>query len=146
MAEQGDFNLERFISAQGPVFSEVLAELRAGRKRTHWIWFVFPQISGLGFSPTSRYYAICSVEEARAYLVHPILGQRLRKCVAILLAGETSSALAIFGQPDTMKFQSCLTLFAGVSKAGSVFDQALDRFFKGERCEQTMVFLSQAEL
>ena len=134
MSEPDDFNLERFVTAQAPVFSEVLAELRSGRKRTHWIWFIFPQISGLGFSPTSRFYAINSVEEARAYLAHPVLGPRLRKCTAILLTGQTSSALAIFGQPDTMKYQSSLTLFAGISEPGSVFDQALDRFFKGERC------------
>ena len=146
MSEQDTFNLERFITAQDPVFEEVLAELRSGRKRTHWIWFVFPQIGGLGFSPISQYYAIRSIEEARVYLAHPILGQRLRQCAAILLAGEISSALAIFGQPDTMKFQSSLTLFAGISQAGSVFDQALDRFFQGERCQPTMAFLTRAGL
>lgn len=146
MSEQGNFNLERFITAQDPIFEEVLAELRSGRKRTHWIWFVFPQISGLGFSPTSQYYAIRSIEEARAYLVHPILGPRLRQCAAILLAGEISSALAIFGQPDTMKFQSSLTPFAGISQAGSVFDRAFDRFFQGERCQKTQAFLTRAGL
>jgi uncharacterized protein (DUF1810 family) len=146
MSEPDDFNLERFVTAQAPVFSEVLVELRSGRKRTHWIWFIFPQISGLGFSPTSLFYAINSVEEARAYLAHPVLGPRLRKCTAMLLAGEASSALAIFGQPDTMKFQSSLTLFAGLSEAGSVFDQALDRFFKGERCQKTQAFLTRAGL
>ena len=107
---------------------------------------MFPQIGGLGFSPTSQYYAIRSIEEARAYLAHPILGQRLRQCAAILLAGEISSALAIFGQPDTMKFQSSLTLFAGISQAGSIFDQALDHFFQGERCQPTLAFLAQAGL
>lgn len=137
------FNLQRFIVAQDPVIADVLAELRSGRKRTHWIWFVFPQISGLGFSPTSRFYAINSIEEARAYLDHPVLGQRLRQCVAALLAGDRSSAFSIFGQPDTMKFQSSLTLFAGISENGSIYEQALDKFFKGERCQVTQAFLHQ---
>ena len=140
MAELDRFNLQRFLKAQNPVFAEVVAELRSGRKRTHWMWFIFPQIAGLGFSPTSQFFAIGSVEEARAYLDHPVLGRRLRQCVAILLAGENSSALAIFGQPDTMKFQSSLTLFAGISEPGSVFDQALEKFFKGERCQVTQAF------
>ncbi|MBG0770245.1 MAG: DUF1810 domain-containing protein [Anaerolineaceae bacterium] len=144
MAELDRFNLQRFITAQEPVFAEVVAELRAGRKRTHWMWFVFPQVAGLGFSPTSQFYAVGSVEEARAFLDHPVLGRRLRQCVAILLAGEDSSALAIFGQPDTMKLQSSLTLFAGISVAGSVFDQALDKFFKGERCQVTQAFLAHS--
>ena len=144
MAELERFNLQRFVTAQDEVYAEVLAELRSGRKRTHWMWFVFPQVTGLGFSPTSRFYAIGSVAEARAYLAHPVLGQRLRQCVAVLLAGEGSSALAIFGQPDTMKFQSSLTLFAGVTEPGSAFDQALDKFYQGERCPTTQAFLDRA--
>ncbi|MBG0771913.1 MAG: DUF1810 domain-containing protein [Anaerolineaceae bacterium] len=144
MTESDPFNLQRFITAQDPVFTEVVAELRSGRKRTHWMWFVFPQIAGLGFSPTSQFYAISAVAEARAYLAHPVLGHRLRQCVAILLSGEGSSAFAIFGQPDTMKFQSSLTLFAGITEVGSVFDQALEKYFKGERCLATQSFLDHS--
>jgi uncharacterized protein (DUF1810 family) len=144
MSEADSFNLERFVTAQSPVFTEVLAELRSGRKRTHWIWFVFPQLTGLGYSPTSRFYAINSVAEAQAYLNHPVLGPRLRKCVAILLVGDCPSALSIFGQPDTMKFQSSLTLFAGISEPGSIYEQALDKFYEGERCQVTQEFLDQS--
>ncbi|QRN82097.1 DUF1810 domain-containing protein [Chloroflexota bacterium] len=144
MSQLDSFDLQRFVTAQEPVYTEVLAELRSGRKRTHWMWFVFPQVTGLGFSPTSRLYAIKSVEEAQAYLKHPLLGSRLRKCVAVLLAGDSSSAFSIFGQPDTMKFQSSLTLFAGISESGSVFEQALNRFFSDERCQKTVAFLQAA--
>lgn len=144
MSELDSFDLQRFVTAQDPVFTEVLAELRSGRKRTHWMWFVFPQVTGLGFSPTSHLYAIKSVEEAQAYLEHPILGLRLRKCVAVLLAGDCSSAFSIFGQPDTMKFQSSLTLFAGISEPGSIYEQALDKFYAGERCQVTQAFLDQS--
>ena len=143
MSESDRYHLQRFITAQDSVYAEVLAELRSGHKRTHWMWFVFPQAAGLGFSATSRFYAIGSPDEARAYLDHPVLGRRLRECVAVLLAGEGSSALAIFGHPDTMKFQSSLTLFAGVSEPGSVFEQALDKFFDGEQCQTTRIFLGQ---
>jgi uncharacterized protein (DUF1810 family) len=141
MANQDEFNLSRFITAQESVYSQVVAELQAGRKRSHWMWFIFPQVTGLGRSGTSRFYAIQSAGEARAYLAHPVLGQRLVDCVTILLAGEESSALRIFGQPDTMKFQSSLTLFAGVAEPGSVFEQALDKFFAGQRCQKTQAFL-----
>lgn len=144
MAELDRFNLQRFLKAQDPVLAEVVAELRSGRKRTHWMWFIFPQVAGLGFSPTSQFYAIGSVEEARAYLDHPVLGRRLRQCVAFLLAGESSSAFTVFGQPDTMKFQSSLTLFAGISEPESVFDQALEKFYKGERCQVTQAFLTHS--
>jgi uncharacterized protein (DUF1810 family) len=142
MAHQDEFNLARFLTAQESVYPQVVAELRAGRKRSHWMWFILPQVTGLGCSGTSRFYAIQSVGEARAYLAHPVLGQRLVECVTILLAGEESSALRIFGQPDTMKFQSSLTLFAGVSEPGSVFEQALDKFFAGQRCQKTQTFLA----
>lgn len=141
MSELDRYNLQRFVIAQEPVYAEVLAELRAGRKRTHWMWYIFPQAAGLGFSATSRFYAIGSPDEARKYLAHPILGPRLRDCVAILLAGESSSAVGIFGQPDTMKFQSSMTLFAGVSEPGSLFEQALVKFFEGKQCQKTRIFL-----
>ncbi|MDY6872776.1 MAG: DUF1810 domain-containing protein, partial [Chloroflexota bacterium] len=103
------FNLQRFIDAQDQEYSQVLTELRQGRKRSHWMWFVFPQVAGLGRTAISKRYAIRSGAEARAYLAHPILGQRLRECVAILLDGDESSAEVIFGQPDTMKFRSSMT-------------------------------------
>lgn len=145
MPTQDEYNLGRFLTAQEPVYVQVVAELCAGRKRTHWMWFVFPQIVGLGSSAASRFYAIRSVAEARAYLAHPVLGRRLEECVAILLAGEEAGALQIFGQPDTMKFQSCLTLFTGITEPGSVFEQALERFFEGRTCPKTEAFLTEAK-
>src|SRR5713226_5518969 len=105
-------NLERFVTAQAPVFETVLAELRAGRKRTHWMWFVFPQLSGLGRSSTARFYGIGSIDEARAYLAHPVLGPRLDLCARIVLASESPCLHAIFGSPDDLKFRSCMTLFS----------------------------------
>lgn len=135
------FNLERFVDAQEDVYPEVVRELRNGRKQTHWMWFIFPQVIGLGSSSTSRYFAITSVEEARRYLDHPVLGKRLIECTSILLNGEEKSAERIFGQPDTMKFRSSLTLFAGISKPGSIFDQALERFFDHQPDPKTEAFL-----
>jgi uncharacterized protein (DUF1810 family) len=143
MSVRDEYHLERFVTAQAPVYPQVLAELWAGRKRTHWIWFIFPQIVGLGSSSTSRTYAIQSVAEARAYLAHPVLGPRLEECVQILLKGDAPSALSIFGQPDTLKFRSSLTLFAGVSEPGSIFERALDRFFDGQSCQRTQAFLAE---
>ena len=105
-------NLERFVTAQAPVFETVLAELRAGRKRTRWTWFVFPQLSGLGRSSTARFYGIGSIDEAHAYLAHPLLGPRLDLCARIVLASESPSLHAIFGSPDDMKFRSGMTLFS----------------------------------
>jgi uncharacterized protein (DUF1810 family) len=137
------FNLQRFVEAQGQVYGQVKAELRRGRKQSHWMWFIFPQVAGLGRSPTSRFYAIQSRAEARAYLGHPVLGARLRECAAILLNGDEHSAEAIFGQPDTMKFQSSLTLFAALSDEGSIFAQALERFFKGQWDQATLAFLER---
>jgi len=145
MSGKDEYQLERFVRAQEPIYPQVLAELRAGRKRTHWIWFIFPQIAGLGSSPTSRHFAIQSAAEARACLAHPILGPRLEECVAALLVGQAVSALSVFGQPDTQKFQSSLTLFAGVSAPGSIFEQALDRFFDGQTCQATQLFLAEAK-
>jgi len=112
MTSADRFNLEHFVTAQAPVFETVLAELRAGRKRTHWMWFVFPQLSGLGRSSTARFYGIGSIDEARAYLAHPVLGPRLDLCARIVLASESPSLHAIFGSPDDMKFRSCMTLFS----------------------------------
>ncbi len=107
------FDLQRFVDAQGPVYETVLDELRGGRKVTHWIWFVFPQAAGLGRSPTSRYYAIASLDEARAYLAHPILGPRLKACVALVRAAQNRGSRLedIFGELDAMKFRSSIQLF-----------------------------------
>ena len=124
-------DLARFVEAQAGIYAEALAELSAGRKRSHWMWFVFPQVTGLGASSISKRYAIGSEAEATAYLDHPLLGPRLLRCVEAMLAVEDGSAHDILGSPDDMKFRSSLTLFAAVSPAGSAFHRALDRFFDG---------------
>jgi uncharacterized protein (DUF1810 family) len=131
-------DLQRFVLAQDPVHAAVLAELRAGRKRTHWMWFVFPQCAGLGTSEASRHYAIRSLAEARAYLGHPLLGPRLVECCDVLLAMEGKDATAILGTPDDLKLRSCATLFARVSPPDSVYGRILDRFFEGVPDERTM--------
>jgi uncharacterized protein (DUF1810 family) len=136
------FDLNRFLVAQERVYGSVLAELRGGRKRTHWMWFIFPQIDGLGFTPTSKHYAIKSIEEARAYLDHPVLGQRLMECAAEVLSVEGRSASAIFGYPDDMKLNSSMTLFASVAKdPNSLFVCVLDKYFEGERDSRTLRIL-----
>src|SRR6266478_814492 len=137
------FNLERFVTAQAPVFETVLVELRAGRKRTHWMWFIFPRLAGLGRSSTARFYGIGSIDEARAYLAHPVLGPRLDLCTRIVLASESPSLHAIFGSPDDLKFRSCMTLFSLAAEgADNPFRQALDRWCGGQRDPQTLVLLS----
>jgi len=126
------YNLRRFVEAQEPVYAHVLAELRAGSKRSHWMWFIFPQIAGLGHSETARHFAISSREEAAAYLEHPILGPRLRKCCLLATLVEGRSARQIFGTPDDLKFRSSLTLFAEVASDNAIFKTALQKFFSGE--------------
>jgi len=135
------FNLARFVEAQEGHYDQALAEIRGGRKRTHWMWFVFPQIDGLGFSSTSRRYAITSLDEATAYLDHPILGPRLVECADALIHLEGRSAAEIFGSPDDLKLRSCATLFACVAPAGSVFDRILAKFFGGGRDRRTLDLL-----
>jgi uncharacterized protein (DUF1810 family) len=125
------FELQRFVAAQASVYAQVCAELRAGRKATHWMWFVFPQIGGLGTSAMSRLYAIGSRDEARAYLAHPLLGARLRECTALTLGVEGRTAHEIFGNPDDLKFQSSMTLFAAVAEGEMIFDTALRKYFAG---------------
>jgi len=127
----GAFNLQRFVDAQAPVYDEVRAELHAGRKATHWMWFIFPQIAGLGHSPTARFYAIISAAEARAYLAHPLLGARLRECTDLVLQIEGRSAHEIFGSPDDLKFRSSMTLFGAVAGDSALFDVALQKYFSG---------------
>ena len=126
-----DHDLDRFVDAQAPVYERVRRELRAGRKESHWMWFVFPQIEGLGQSPTSVRYAIRSLAEAKAYLAHPVLGARLEECAKLALAQDGKSAREIFGPVDEMKFRSSMTLFARAAPAGSVFAQCLEKYFGG---------------
>jgi len=132
MVEPDDpYDLQRFIDAQDPVYDEVSAELREGRKRSHWMWFVFPQIEGLGSSPMSRRFAISSLAEAEAYLEHPILGARLRECTELVKRSDRKIE-AILGQVDSLKFRSSMTLFAQITDADDVFAEALTQFFDGE--------------
>ena len=132
------YNLYRFIDAQETSYQAALAEVKAGQKRSHWMWYVFPQYDGLGLSATSKHYAIKSPEEASAYLEHPILGPRLRECVDALLSIIGRSAHEIFGSPDDLKLKSCMTLFAHVSPEGSVFEEVLDKYFEGHRDVKTL--------
>jgi uncharacterized protein (DUF1810 family) len=125
------YDLSRFVQAQEYSYDQALSEIRSGRKQSHWMWYIFPQLEGLGFSATSRRYSIKSIAEAEAYLGHPILGPRLVECCEAALRVEGRSASDIFGYPDDMKLRSCATLFALVSPAGSVFHQLLDKYFHG---------------
>jgi uncharacterized protein (DUF1810 family) len=125
------FDLQRFIDAQAPVYGRVCGELRNGRKQSHWMWFIFPQIAGLGHSPMAQRYAISSLAEAKAYLEHPILGPRLRECTRLVLSIEGRSAREILGAPDDMKFRSCLTLFAHAAPEEPLFHDALRKYFCG---------------
>jgi uncharacterized protein (DUF1810 family) len=134
-------DLGRFVTAQSASYDEALEQIRAGRKRTHWMWYVFPQVEGLGRSATSQRYAIKSRAEAEAYLRHPVLGPRLVECVTALLRINGRSAAEIFGFPDDLKLRSCATLFASVSPGPSVFSELLDRYFGGARDEQTLRLL-----
>lgn len=139
----GPFDLERFLNAQESVYPTALAELRGGRKRTHWMWFVFPQFAGLGSSATSWHFAIKSLEEARAYLRHPVLGARLEECAGALIGIEGRSAADIFPYPDDLKLQSSMTLFDLVAPPGSVFARVLDKYFGGERDGTTVRLVGQ---
>jgi len=123
------FDLERFVEAQSPVYDRIRSELRAGRKQSHWMWFVFPQIEGLGSSAMARRFAIASREEARAYLAHPVLGSRLIECTRLVNLVEGSTIAQIFGSPDDMKFHSSMTLFAAAAANNGVFEEALQKYF-----------------
>ena len=140
---QDRFDLERFVRAQAENYQEALAELRAGHKRTHWSWYVLPQIRGLGTSEMSVRYAISGTEEARAYLGHPVLGARLRECVAAINAHRSLSAVDILGPVDAQKLHSCLTLFATVSSDDSPFHLALDKYFSGRHDRATLDILAR---
>jgi uncharacterized protein (DUF1810 family) len=132
------YDLSRFLRAQEGVYEQALAEVKSGRKRSHWMWWIFPQFDGLGLSTTSRRYAIKSVAEAKAYLSHPVLGPRLTEGVEAALAVEGRSAHGIFGSPDDMKLRSCATLFASVSPPGSVFHRLLEKYFQGDPDLETL--------
>jgi uncharacterized protein (DUF1810 family) len=132
-----DDDLQRFIDAQARAIDRVRQELKAGEKKSHWMWFIFPQIHGLGKSATAHRYAIASLDEAKAYLAHPVLGSRLRECTRAVLAVNGKSADAIFGFPDDLKFRSCMTLFAHASSE-LVFRQALEKYFAGEEDPETL--------
>jgi uncharacterized protein (DUF1810 family) len=132
------YDLNRFISAQEGVYDRALAELRGGQKRSHWMWYIFPQIEGLGNSPTTRLYSIKSLEEARQYLAHPVLGARLVECAEAVLAVQGQSASDIFGHPDDWKLQSAMTLFKLVSGPGSVFERVLDKYYQGKQDSRTL--------
>jgi len=135
------FNLERFVEAQKGFYDKAIDELRAGRKRTHWIWFIFPQIEGLGRSPTAIHYAISGRDEASAYADHPLLGHRLIECTEAALAIEGSDATTVFGHPDDLKFRSSMTLFEAATDNelfGPLFSKALEKFYDGERDDKTL--------
>lgn len=133
-----EFELSRFVAAQELNYSVALQELRQGKKESHWMWFIFPQIEGIGYSQIARHFAISCTSEASAYLMHPLLGQRLRECCEAVLAVENKTALEIFGPPDDMKLHAFATLFSYVSPTGSVFHQIIDKYFAGKKHMKTI--------
>jgi uncharacterized protein (DUF1810 family) len=135
------YNLQRFVDAQTPVFQHVIAELREGRKTGHWMWFIFPQVRGLGHSSTAQMFGISSLEEARTYLDHPILGSRLRECTRLVNLLEGRSAHQIFGYPDELKFRSSITLFAKATSDNAIFVEALEKYYNGEFDDLTLAKL-----
>ncbi len=140
-SSQDPFGLERFVEAQAEVYDRALAEIQRGDKRSHWMWFIFPQIEGLGHSSTARFYSIKSADEAKAYLNHPVLGPRLLECSEVLLRLQGLSASDIFGFPDDLKLRSSMTLFASVSEADSVFARVLQQYYQGQPDEKTLELL-----
>ena len=138
------FDLGRFEAAQKPLMERVLGELRAGEKRSHWMWFIFPQLAGLGHSPMAQRFAIASLDEARAYLAHGVLGPRLIECTRLVNAVEGRSIHAIFGSPDDMKFRSSMTLFAKAASDEAAFREALARYFGGAEDPRTIELLAAA--
>ena len=135
------FDPSRFLKAQEPVYAAVLRELRSGRKRTHWMWFVFPQLAGLGHSFMATHYGLADLDQARLYLRHPVLGARLKECTRLMNALEGRSAYDILGDPDETKFRSSMTLFKRAGPSGGVFATALARYFAGEEDEVTLARL-----
>lgn len=141
-----DYNLQRFIEAQDRVYAAVLDELRAGEKRGHWMWYIFPQIKGLGHSAMAQQFAITSREEAKAYLEHLVLGSRLRECTRLVLNVEGRSAEQIFYYPDNLKFRSCMTLFMDATTGNNIFQEALLKYFEGTPDESTLDILRRSRL
>lgn len=141
--EQSSNNLNRFLDAQERDYARALSEIRAGRKRSHWMWYIFPQLAGLGHSSTAQFYAIKDAAEAEAFLAHPILGSRLREITEALLAVEDKTAEEIFGFPDVLKLRSCATLFAHISEPGSVFERVLEKYYHSQPDEATLRLLKQ---
>lgn len=141
--KSSDAGLQRFIDAQASVYADVCTELAAGRKRTHWMWFIFPQLKGLGRSATARFYGIESRDEALAYWQHRILGPRLKQCAQLVLNAGAKTACDIFRAPDDLKLRSCMTLFADVAVDDPVFAQVIDRLYQGEPDEETLALLRQ---
>ena len=139
------FNLNRFVASQADIYTDVLAELRSGRKRSHWMWFIFPQLAGLGNSTYSKFYAIRNQEEARQYLDHPLLGKRLLECTETVLQIHGRRASEIFAPPDDLKLRSCMTLFNEVAGPGSAFARLLDQYFQGQGDPKTLALLRSAE-
>lgn len=138
------YALDRFVRAQASDYVRALSEIRSGRKRTHWMWYIFPQLDGLASSATSKQFAIKGIEEARAYLDHPVLGPRLLECAEAVLALEGKSAAEVFGYPDDLKLKSCATLFAAALPPGSVFDRLLAKYYAGVRDRRTLDLLHTA--
>ena len=141
MTNPDPYNLQRFVDAQHGVFVQVEAELRAGHKESHWMWFIFPQIEGLGSSTTAQKYAISSLDEARAYLIHPVLGDRLRVCTRLVTSVNGRSIEDVFGYPDFLKFHSSMTLFAHADDDTQIFTDALRKYFRSEHDRQTIARL-----
>ena len=137
------YDLQRFVEVQEPAYDRALSELRAGRKQTHWIWYIFPQLAGLGSSQMARTYGIQTLDEARAYLAHPLLGARLTECVVALNFLARGSAREVLGEVDAMKFRSSMTLFSEVAGNRSVFAQALEKYFSGERDATTLSLIAR---
>ena len=144
MTSNDPFDLDRFLEAQTSAYDTAIGELRAGRKRSHWIWFILPQLRGLGTSQMSAVYGLQSIAEARAYLAHPILGTRIRECVHTLNALPGNDAVAVLGEIDALKLRSCLTIFAEASQDESLFQQGLDKYFRGQPDAATLSLLGRA--
>jgi len=137
-----EYNLERFVDAQQRDYQNALSEIKNGRKRSHWMWYVFPQIQGLGFTEMSRFYAIKDINEATAYLQHPVLGKRLTEISKVLLTLKNTDATSVFGNPDDLKLRSSMTLFAAVKESDPVFQAVLDKFFKGVKDARSLEILN----
>lgn len=145
MSEQDPYNLQRFLAAQAGDYEDALGELQHGRKESHWIWYIFPQVAGLGHSSMAEKYAIQSRAEALAYLNHPVLGARLRACAEMLLQHQAKRIQDIMGYPDDLKLRSSMTLFAAISSPGGIFRKVLDAFYSGQMDERTIAFLQAAQ-